>query len=216
MNKPTMASRLRNACIEMRRKPFPISDLIPMLQEAADRIDLLEKLDRDAANNVEATICTSSRHFTGKPPYVGWEGLGTALRQDYHLLNLLEATHPWPVDRSADAYGILEVYTAGQWEAYDYAFAGAVGAVNRILDGHDKGQGVSGTEWEPLRRRLLDIMARIDELSNSLVELRRKVRESAERRAFELIDSWLKLGPEGADHVRHQLAEARGRPGDKP
>lgn len=44
MNKPTLAERIRNACAEMRRKPYPIADLIPLMQETADRIELLERL----------------------------------------------------------------------------------------------------------------------------------------------------------------------------
>lgn len=33
---------LRHAVFEIRRKPYPISDLIPLLQRAADQLDDLE------------------------------------------------------------------------------------------------------------------------------------------------------------------------------
>lgn len=87
--KRTVARRLREACAEMRRKPFPINDLVPLLQEAADRIDELERIDMESANHVEAVICLRSSRFTGEPPYVGWQGLGKALTEDYDELKQL-------------------------------------------------------------------------------------------------------------------------------
>ena len=50
------------------------------LREAAARIEALEKLDREAATHVESLICMKT-HFTGDPPYIGWRGLGLALRE---------------------------------------------------------------------------------------------------------------------------------------
>lgn len=47
------------------------------------RIEVLERMDREAAEHVETVICTRSRHFTGDYPYVGWVGLGQALGEDY-------------------------------------------------------------------------------------------------------------------------------------
>lgn len=55
------------------------------------RIQELESLDREAALHVESIICMRSKHFTGDPPYVGWEGLGIALRQDYDSLAAKDA-----------------------------------------------------------------------------------------------------------------------------
>ena len=34
-----LVERLRKACEEVRRKSFPLSDLIPLLQEAADALE---------------------------------------------------------------------------------------------------------------------------------------------------------------------------------
>jgi hypothetical protein len=39
----SLQDRLRKVCSEIRRKPTPLSDLIPLLQEAADKIDYLEE-----------------------------------------------------------------------------------------------------------------------------------------------------------------------------
>src|SRR5690606_14460208 len=47
------------------------------LREKAERF---QKLDAEAATHVETVICTRT-NFTGEPPYVGWEGLGLALRE---------------------------------------------------------------------------------------------------------------------------------------
>lgn len=46
----------------------------------AAEIKRLEKLDREAATYVESAICMRT-HFTGQPPYVGWKGLGLALKE---------------------------------------------------------------------------------------------------------------------------------------
>lgn len=34
--------RLRDACVRLRRTPMPIADVIPLLQEAAATIDVLQ------------------------------------------------------------------------------------------------------------------------------------------------------------------------------
>lgn len=44
------------------------------------------RMDAEAAEHVEGTICMRSHHFTGELPYVGWRGLGLALNQDYDEL----------------------------------------------------------------------------------------------------------------------------------
>jgi hypothetical protein len=36
-------------------------------------------------------ICLKSNRFTGNPPYVGWKGLGLALKEDYDELSRLRA-----------------------------------------------------------------------------------------------------------------------------
>lgn len=46
-------------------------------------------LETEAAKYVESVICLRSHAFTGEPPYVGWEGLGLALRADYDELEAL-------------------------------------------------------------------------------------------------------------------------------
>jgi hypothetical protein len=43
-----LVKRLRDWCENIRRKPAPISDAIPMVQQAADRIQALEAALRQA------------------------------------------------------------------------------------------------------------------------------------------------------------------------
>lgn len=38
------AHRLREVCKEIRRKSYPIADLIPLLQQAADELDDMESI----------------------------------------------------------------------------------------------------------------------------------------------------------------------------
>lgn len=47
-----------------------------VLKAAADRIEALERKDRQAAEYVESVICMRT-NFTGDPPYVGWRGSGS-------------------------------------------------------------------------------------------------------------------------------------------
>jgi BMFP domain-containing protein YqiC len=69
-----------------------------LLHQAADeitrleaRVKELEKMDADAATHVESVICMMSDYFIGEPPYVGWKGLGLALREDYAERDRLRA-----------------------------------------------------------------------------------------------------------------------------
>jgi uncharacterized coiled-coil protein SlyX len=55
------------------------------------RVAELEKMDAEAATYVESVICMMSDYFTGEPPYVGWRGLGLALREDYAERDRLRA-----------------------------------------------------------------------------------------------------------------------------
>jgi hypothetical protein len=73
------------------------SDL-SVASEAADELTRLtaevekwKQLDREAATYVESVICLMSNRFTGNPPYVGWKGLGLALKEDYDELARLTA-----------------------------------------------------------------------------------------------------------------------------
>jgi hypothetical protein len=66
-----------------------------VLVEAGDLAKLIalarhwRRLETEAAKYVESVICMHSAHFTGEPPYVGWEGLGRALQEDYADLRAL-------------------------------------------------------------------------------------------------------------------------------
>jgi len=53
------------------------AEAIRTLVDARDRF---AKLDREAATHVESLICMRT-DFTGDPPYVGWKGLGLALKE---------------------------------------------------------------------------------------------------------------------------------------
>jgi hypothetical protein len=63
------------------------TDDLRRLVEIAERF---RELDRAAAKHVETVIIAYSRHFTGFDEYVGWQGLGIALRKDYELLDAYE------------------------------------------------------------------------------------------------------------------------------
>ena len=63
-----------------------------LLLLAADRLETLMRLDREAATHVEILICLKSKRFTGEPPYTGWKGLGKALREDYDELRRANET----------------------------------------------------------------------------------------------------------------------------
>ena len=56
-----------------------------------DEVRRLRKLDAEAATHVESVIALRSAHFTGDGEYVGWRGLGKALREDYDEMNRLRA-----------------------------------------------------------------------------------------------------------------------------
>ena len=43
MSENGISKRLRSVTMTMRGKSYPLSDLIPLMQQAADRIDELEK-----------------------------------------------------------------------------------------------------------------------------------------------------------------------------
>lgn len=60
------------------------------IRELEGALDKAEKLDREAATYVESVICMRTR-FTGEPPYVGWKGLGLALREELDELDMLRA-----------------------------------------------------------------------------------------------------------------------------
>ena len=45
-----------------------------------EKVAKLKRADSEAAQYVEAVICTRT-HFRGDPPYVGWKGLGLALNE---------------------------------------------------------------------------------------------------------------------------------------
>jgi hypothetical protein len=51
-----------------------------LIEEQFGRIKTLARLDREAATYVESVICMRTG-FTGKPPYLGWKGLGLALNE---------------------------------------------------------------------------------------------------------------------------------------
>lgn len=85
MTKPVVKrNKFKKACTERDQIEARVTALEAELEK-------YKRLDREAATHVETVICMRSKHFTGEPPYVGWSGLGLALRQDYDRLAALEA-----------------------------------------------------------------------------------------------------------------------------
>ena len=48
------AERLRSVCADIRRKPYPISDVVPVMQAAADAIDTMQSALDDAVAKLAA------------------------------------------------------------------------------------------------------------------------------------------------------------------
>lgn len=44
IEKQKLSQRLRDAAARLRRTPMPLKDLIPLLQEAADKVEILEPM----------------------------------------------------------------------------------------------------------------------------------------------------------------------------
>jgi hypothetical protein len=66
------------------------------------------KLETEAAKYVESVICLRSNRFTGNQPYVGWKGLGLALREDYDELECAKAERDEADRRSGAAERTLD------------------------------------------------------------------------------------------------------------
>ena len=49
----SMPGRLRDWCSNIRRKPAPIADAVPMVQQAADRIEHLERVLAQARDTLK-------------------------------------------------------------------------------------------------------------------------------------------------------------------
>lgn len=52
-----LSARLRKAVADIRRKPFPISDLIPLLTESADALDSPAPDDHQAKDAALLELC---------------------------------------------------------------------------------------------------------------------------------------------------------------
>lgn len=44
---PTLAQRLRDACSSVRSKSYPLADLIPLMQQAADALETMQPITAD-------------------------------------------------------------------------------------------------------------------------------------------------------------------------
>jgi hypothetical protein len=86
-----LIAQLQTRCEKLEGRIAKLED--PEFTELRVKCDRLKKADQEAAIHVESVICTRT-HFTGNPPYVGWQGLGLALNEvlDHRqeLVKLLE------------------------------------------------------------------------------------------------------------------------------
>lgn len=73
--------------------------------------------------------------------------------------HLRQALAPAPSGLDPQMGFLLDGANAGELAAYDYGCAQSMDAVQRVLDGKDDGRGVANAPWEPLRRRLLALVA---------------------------------------------------------
>jgi hypothetical protein len=62
-----IAEQLRAAILDIRRKPYPISDLIPLLSRAADEIDKLSYIDAQIEQEKIDKHCQQRLMSEGKP-----------------------------------------------------------------------------------------------------------------------------------------------------
>jgi hypothetical protein len=73
----TLIERLREACKKLRRTPMPIADVIPMLQEAADTIEAMQRenealrKDAELLDFVEEHPHLSLRKYKNRWSFVG-------------------------------------------------------------------------------------------------------------------------------------------------
>ncbi len=58
-----------------------------------------------------------------------------------------------------DGHWYLDAANAGELAAYDYACQESLNAVTYVLNGNDDGHGIANLPWEPVRRRLLKLIA---------------------------------------------------------
>lgn len=71
-----------------------------------ERITTLERLDSEASTHVESQIAMLPR-FTGEEPYVGWKGLGLALKEELEAKSkALEMANLFLPDREIPELGI--------------------------------------------------------------------------------------------------------------
>ena len=100
-----------DAISEKNAKYIPEIERLRKSLAAKDaEIEHWKSLEREAAAYVESVICMYSPNFTGDDPYVGWKGLGLALKRDYEEMNRMrEAFKEINAHmRTVDKYGLKE------------------------------------------------------------------------------------------------------------
>lgn len=81
-----LKTRLRNACASVRTKSYPLSDLIPLMQEAADALQTAIRLLRDAAQELAEGISVR-----GVPDWKGEPDAASAYDETMAAVVALEA-----------------------------------------------------------------------------------------------------------------------------
>jgi len=66
--------------VERSRLQLDVEILTEENKKLREKVEHFRKLEAEAASHVEAVICART-NFTGEEPYIGWKGLGLALRE---------------------------------------------------------------------------------------------------------------------------------------
>ena len=130
------------------------------IERLQKRVAGLEAMDAAAATHVESLICLRT-HFTGEPPYVGWEGLGLALREalderDSYIQRAAELERLAEEERALSRAGFRAARDAAEPESGHWYAAEDIDRLVRELD-----VLINGEAGAAKQAKLCDIVAQV-------------------------------------------------------